>query len=124
MIGELSPGLVLILGAIVVPLVRGHVRAVLILALPVAACWQLLALPTGQLGVVRIFDLTLVTLRVDRLSLMFGYVFLIEGRQKRNKSEKRKEEDPFPPELIQKWEALWKITIKKQDKDSKKILWS
>jgi len=77
MIGELSPGLVLVLGAIVVPLVRGHVRAVLMLALPVVAFWQLIALPMGQLGAVRAFDLTLVTLRVDRLSLLFGYVFLI-----------------------------------------------
>ena len=77
MIGELSPGFVLILGALLVPLVRGHLRSGLMLALPAAAFLQLLALPMGQLGEVRVFDLTLVTLRVDRLSLLFGYVFLI-----------------------------------------------
>jgi hypothetical protein len=53
--------------------------------------------------------------------VLLGYVFWVEGRRNRNKP---KEEDPFPPKLIQEWEALWKITIKKQDKDSKKILWS
>ncbi len=46
--------------------------------------------------------------------ILLGYVFLVEGRQKRNKSEKRKEEDPFPPNLIQEWEALWEITIKRR----------
>ena len=46
--------------------------------------------------------------------ILLGYVFLVEGRQKRNKSEKRKEEDTFPPELIQEWEALWEITIKRR----------
>jgi hypothetical protein len=41
--------------------------------------------------------------------ILLGYVFLVEGEI--NKSETRKEEDPFPPKLIQEWEALWKITV-------------
>jgi hypothetical protein len=45
--------------------------------------------------------------------ILFGYVFLVEGRQRRNESEKIKGEDPFPPSLIQEWEALWEITVKK-----------
>ena len=43
--------------------------------------------------------------------ILLGYVFLVEGRRNRNKSKTLKEEDPFPPELIQEWEALWKITV-------------
>jgi hypothetical protein len=43
--------------------------------------------------------------------ILFGYVFLVEGRRNRNKSKTIKEEDPFPPGLIQEWEALWKITV-------------
>jgi hypothetical protein len=42
--------------------------------------------------------------------ILLGYVFLVEGRRNRNKS---KEEDPFPPELIQEWEALWEITVER-----------
>jgi len=42
--------------------------------------------------------------------ILLGYVFLVVGRHKRNKSKRRKEEDPFPHHLIQEWEALWKIT--------------
>lgn len=77
MIAELSPGLVLILGALVVPLLPDRVRHAWMLALPALAFWQLLSLPMGEHGIVKVFDLTLVTARVDRLSLMFGYIFLI-----------------------------------------------
>jgi len=56
--------------------------------------------------------------------ILFGYVFLVEGRRNRNRSNPKKEVDPFPPELIQKWEALWEITVKKSDQEEKKILWS
>ena len=77
MIGEISPAFVLILGALLVPLLRGRLRAAFMLALPVIAFAHLLSLPHGDFGQLRIFDLTLTTLRVDRLSLLFGYVFLI-----------------------------------------------
>ena len=56
--------------------------------------------------------------------ILLGYVFLVEGRRNRNRSNPKKEEAPFPPELIQKWEALWEITVKKSDQEEKKILWS
>lgn len=77
MIGETSPAFVLILGALLVPLLRGRLRALFMLALPALAFAHLLSLPHGDFGQVRIFDLTLTTIRVDRLSLLFGYVFLI-----------------------------------------------
>lgn len=77
MIGEVSPGLILIVGALLVPLVAGRLRSLYMLALPVAAFAYLLTLPYGQFGQINFLDLTLVTLRVDKLSLLFGYVFLI-----------------------------------------------
>jgi len=42
--------------------------------------------------------------------ILLGYVFLVEGRRNRNKSN---DVDPFPPELIREWEALWKITVER-----------
>jgi hypothetical protein len=45
--------------------------------------------------------------------ILLGYVFLVEGRRDRNILNPKKEDDPFPPELIQKWEALWEITVKR-----------
>lgn len=74
---ELSPGLILIVGALFVPLLRGHLRAAYMLALPIAAFVLTLTFEHGSHGVVDIFGIQLVTLRVDRLSLIFGYIFLI-----------------------------------------------
>ena len=77
MIGEVSPGLILILGALLVPLLKGIVRSVYMLALPALAFAQLVTLPYGDLGQISVLGLPLVTLRVDRLSTIFGYIFLI-----------------------------------------------
>ena len=77
MSAELSPGLVLIFGAILVPLLRGHLRSAYMLALPVAAFALLLSLPEGNLAPVSLFGMDLVTLRIDRLSTIFGYMFLV-----------------------------------------------
>jgi multicomponent Na+:H+ antiporter subunit D len=74
---EVSPGLILILGALPVPLLRGWMRAGYLLALPVVAFAYVLTLSHGEWGQVELFDLTLTTLRVDRLSLLFAYIFLI-----------------------------------------------
>ena len=77
MIAEFSPAFILIAGAAFVPFLRGTVRSAFMLALPLLAFAYLLNLPHGELGQVALFDLTLTTLRVDKMSLMFGYVFLI-----------------------------------------------
>ena len=53
--------------------------------------------------------------------ILLGYVFLVEGRRNRNKSN---DVDPIPPSMIQEWEALWEITVKKGDQEEKKILWN
>lgn len=77
MTAELSPGLILILGALLVPLLRGRLRSAYMLALPVVALWVLIDLPYGSFGEFRLFDMTLTTLRVDKLSFIFGVIFLI-----------------------------------------------
>ncbi|MBM3346265.1 MAG: Na(+)/H(+) antiporter subunit D, partial [Betaproteobacteria bacterium] len=69
--------LILILGAALVPLFRGGLRTAYMLLLPVAAFVWLLMLPHGEFGHVRWLGQTLVLMRVDRLSLLFGYIFLI-----------------------------------------------
>jgi multicomponent Na+:H+ antiporter subunit D len=77
MTGEVSPGLILIAGAILVPLLRGWLRGTYMLALPIVAFVYVLGLQSGQHGQVEVLGLTLTTLRVDRLSLLFSYIFLI-----------------------------------------------
>jgi multicomponent Na+:H+ antiporter subunit D len=76
-IEQFPPGLILILGALLVPLLRGHARSAYLLALPLLCGWQLYHLPHGEFGTVRLFDYTLVMLRVDKLSLIFGYIFTL-----------------------------------------------
>jgi multicomponent Na+:H+ antiporter subunit D len=77
MTGEVSPGLVLIVGALAVPLLRGRLRAAYMLALPVVALWILLGLPHGTFGDIQVLGTTLTTLRVDKLSVVFGIIFLL-----------------------------------------------
>jgi multicomponent Na+:H+ antiporter subunit D len=74
---EFPPGLILVLGALAVPLLRGTLRAIWMLALPVAAFALLLALPDGNHFTFTAFGQTLELMRVDSLSRMFGYIFLI-----------------------------------------------
>ncbi|MEE8454772.1 MAG: Na(+)/H(+) antiporter subunit D, partial [Limibaculum sp.] len=77
MIADLPPGLILILGAILVPLLPGRLRQLYILALPVLAGLQLYGLEQGNFAQTQIFGYTLTLLRVDSLSQVFGTIFLI-----------------------------------------------
>ena len=77
MISSVSPALILLLGAFLVPLVPQRLRGVYMLALPLAGLWQTLGLAHGSYGEVELFGHTLVTLRVDKLSLLFAYIFHI-----------------------------------------------
>lgn len=74
---ELSPGLILILGAALVPFLRGQARGAFMLALPVIAFALTLSLPHGAYGQFELFGLTLTTVRVDGFTLIFAYVFLL-----------------------------------------------
>ena len=77
MIGELNPGIILIAGALLIPVLPGILRSIYMLAIPIVAFAYVLTLPMGEFGQIQLFDLTLVTLHVDKLSLVFGYIFLI-----------------------------------------------
>ena len=77
MTAEFSPGLILIVGALLIPLMRGYLRAAYMMALPIVAFALTLTFEHGSFGAIPIFGFELITLRVDRLSLIFGYIFLI-----------------------------------------------
>lgn len=77
MIGEISPGLLLIAGAALIPLFRGAWRNAYLLVLPLVSFVYVIALPYGEHGQVSIFQYVLTTVRVDRLSFVFGIVFHI-----------------------------------------------
>ncbi|MEM7686073.1 MAG: Na+/H+ antiporter subunit D, partial [Pseudomonadota bacterium] len=65
-LANFPPGLIMILGAVLVPFLPGLSRKIWMLALPVLAFVHLLGLEQGMLGRMVLFDLELTTLRVDR----------------------------------------------------------
>lgn len=75
MTGDFSPGLILVVGGLLLPVLRPRMRGAVTLLLPVLTFLYLLLLPNGEHGQMQLFELPLVTVRVDRLSLLFGYVF-------------------------------------------------
>jgi multicomponent Na+:H+ antiporter subunit D len=77
MIEALPPGLVLILGALLIPLLPKRLQAPFAVALPVIGMAQLLTLAPGFSHNLRFFDYELTVVRIDRLSLVFGYLFYL-----------------------------------------------
>lgn len=77
MIDGLNPALLLIVGGLLTPLLGGRVRALYMLVLPLAGIAQLCGLEYGVGGIVSLFNLSLITLRLDSLSFIFALIFLI-----------------------------------------------
>ena len=79
MTAEFPPGLLLIVGAILVPFIKGNLRSVYMLALPLLGIWQLTALEPGAFGAMSSFGFEQTHVRIDKLSLIFGYIFYISA---------------------------------------------
>ncbi|TDC54028.1 Na(+)/H(+) antiporter subunit D [Actinomadura sp. KC345] len=73
----INPALLLIAGALPIPLLPGRMRAAWTLLLPVAAMAVLWTLPEGVHGGVELLGLQLRTLRVDALGRLFATAFLV-----------------------------------------------
>src|SRR5712692_10282936 len=71
------PGLLLILGACILPLLKGRSKRVFLVLLPALALADCLLMEPGTFGVVRFLGHDLVFGRVDSLSLVFSYVFAL-----------------------------------------------
>ena len=75
MITSLHPFTVFLIGAALAALTTGRLRAVVLLATPAAGLANLVVAESGTTATLAVFDYTLTYLRVDRLSLLFGYLF-------------------------------------------------
>ena len=76
-IAGISPGLILILGALPVPLLRGVVRTAYMLALPVLGLAWIVATDAGAYGQLAFLGHELTLVRVDRLANVFGTIFFL-----------------------------------------------
>src|SRR5436189_3310358 len=73
----LHPGILLIVGAWVLPLLKGNVKRAAMLVLPAAALIHCFVMRPGTYGVTNFLGQQVVFGRVDRLVLVFSYVFSI-----------------------------------------------
>lgn len=74
---DFNPGLILIIGALFVPFMRGNLRSTFVLILPIVCLLDIATLGQDNLGQISFLGFTLQTLRVDKLSTVFGIIFCI-----------------------------------------------
>jgi multicomponent Na+:H+ antiporter subunit D len=72
---SLPPFALIFVGGLLVAVTRGHLRRVLLLLVPVVGAMNLMGLDEGVAWHVSLLGYTLTPFEVDRLSLLFGYLF-------------------------------------------------
>ena len=77
MIEPVPPALILMVGALLVPILKGRLKDFYMLLLPVLAFVDLLYMPSGKYWIVPFLNYDLIFGRVDKLSMVFGYVFVL-----------------------------------------------
>ena len=74
---DLPPFVPFFIGALMLLFTRGMLRSAIMLAIPILSAFHLWMMPEGVHLQFAFFDYQLIPYRVDKLSLMFGYVFHI-----------------------------------------------
>jgi len=72
-----APSLIFYAAALLVALTRGRWRTAVLLATPLAGAANLMSLGEGAIWQAAVFDYALTPLRIDPLSVLFGYLFHI-----------------------------------------------
>ena len=79
MIKAIPPALIFILGAMLIPFLKGKVKQLYMLMVPVVAFIDILYLREGTSWIYNFLGYDLIFCKVDRLSLVVGYIFIIIG---------------------------------------------
>lgn len=77
MIDPFPPALILMIGSLLIPVLRGRLQSAYMLLLPIAGLAHLIGLTPGEYWKIGVFDYSMTLVRIDGLSLVFGYVFHI-----------------------------------------------
>lgn len=80
MIDIVPPALIYIVGALLIPLLGNRLRLLkqaFLLLIPAIAFWDLLNMPQGTYWTYQFLGYELIFGRVDKLSMVFGYIFVI-----------------------------------------------
>ncbi len=75
MISPVPPATIFIVGALLVPFIKGRWKTAYLLLIPVLGFLNLINIPEGTHWVVGFLDYDLIFGRVDRLSRLFAYIF-------------------------------------------------
>ena len=79
MIIDFPPPAILIIGALIVPFLKGKIKNWYVVLLPAVAFLLICQLELGSSWKVHFFGFNLTFLRVDKLSKVFGYIFTINA---------------------------------------------
>ncbi|WP_331376525.1 Na(+)/H(+) antiporter subunit D [Sinorhizobium chiapasense] len=71
------PALLFILGAVPIPFLKGTIRRVYLVLIPLLAIFAVLAMPPGSYGAATFIGQGILIAKVDRLSIVFATVFTI-----------------------------------------------
>jgi len=75
---NIPPAFIYIIGALLIPLIRIRIlKQALVLLIPAIAFWNLVNMPHGVYWTYQFLDYELILGRVDKLSMVFAYVFVI-----------------------------------------------
>ena len=75
---NIPPAFIYIIGALLIPLIRIRIlKQALVLLIPTIAFWNLINMPHGVYWTYQFLDYELILGRVDKLSMVFAYVFVI-----------------------------------------------
>ena len=91
---SVPPPAIFIIGAMLVPFLKGRIRSTYLLILPILSFINLINIPEGKHGIINFLNFNIAFANVDRLSVVFGYIFhiiaflaLLYGLHLRNKTE-------------------------------------
>jgi multicomponent Na+:H+ antiporter subunit D len=79
MIKAVPPAMIFILGALLIPFLKGKLKQTYLLLIPALAFLDIVQLETGTAWIYHFLGYELIFCQVDRLSSMVGYIFTIIG---------------------------------------------
>ena len=71
------PAIIFILGSILIPFLKGKTKSIYMLLIPAAAFYVLMNIPYGNIWTYDFWGYDLIMGRIDKLSMVFGYIFII-----------------------------------------------
>ena len=77
MIKPIPPQAIFIIGSFLIPFLKGKIKSLYMLLLPVFAFMSLLSMPKGKYWIYKFMNYDLIFGRVDGLSMIFLYIFVI-----------------------------------------------